>query len=60
MHGGFEKSFSHFSVSSVRCVPHWQHERSDCMGGHLAEPYEQNTQQSPGFGRNTTLQLPHS
>jgi hypothetical protein len=20
------------------------------MGGHLTEPYEQNTQQSPGFG----------
>lgn len=23
------------------------------MGGHFTEPYEQNTQQSPGMGRNT-------
>ena len=22
-----------------------------CIGGHLTEPKEQNTQQSPGFGR---------
>ena len=29
-------------------------------GGHLTEPYEQKTQQSPGFGRSTTPQRLHS
>src|ERR1700693_3746441 len=29
-----------------------QHEPSLCFGGHGREPYEQNTQQSPGFGRS--------
>jgi hypothetical protein len=31
-----------------------------CTGGHFTEPNEQNTQQSPGFGRNVTLQAEHS
>jgi two-component system phosphate regulon sensor histidine kinase PhoR len=31
-----------------------------CTGGHLTEPYEQNTQQSPDFGRSTALQCSHS
>lgn len=31
-----------------------------CIGGHLTDPKEQNTQQSPGFGRNIALQLEHS
>ena len=31
-----------------------------CIGGHLRDPNEQNTQQSPAFGRNTVLQLSHS
>lgn len=30
------------------------------IGGHGTEPNEQNTQQSPGFGRKTAWQLPHS
>ena len=30
------------------------------MGGHLFVPYEQKTQQSPGFGRSTALQFSHS
>ncbi len=30
------------------------------MGGHFAEPNEQNTQQSPEFGRRGALQLLHS
>jgi hypothetical protein len=30
------------------------------IGGHLTEPYEQKTQQSPGFGRNNMRQLVHS
>jgi hypothetical protein len=31
-----------------------------CIGGHLRVPKEQNTQQSPGFGRRTVLQPSHS
>jgi hypothetical protein len=31
-------------------------ERSACIGGHGTEPYEQNTQQLPGFGRSLTPQ----
>jgi hypothetical protein len=30
------------------------------MGGHLTEPYEQKTQQSPGFGRSNVRQRAHS
>lgn len=30
---------------------------ASCMGGHGASPYEQNTQQSPGFGCSNT---PHA
>jgi len=30
------------------------------MGGQGTEPYEQNTQQSPGLGESTTLQFEHS
>jgi hypothetical protein len=29
-------------------------------GGHFTEPNEQNTQQSPGFGRSSVLQCSHS
>jgi hypothetical protein len=35
-------------------------ERSACIGGHATEPYEQNTQQSPGFGLSFVPQPPHS
>lgn len=31
-----------------------------CIGGHLREPNEQNTQQSPAIGRSTALQFSHS
>jgi hypothetical protein len=34
-----------------------QHPRSACTGGHGTEPYEQNTQQCSGFGRN---KAPHA
>jgi hypothetical protein len=34
--------------------------RCICTGGHLTEPYEQNTQQSPAFGRSMVLQRSHS
>ena len=30
------------------------------MEGHLTDPYEQNTQQSPTLGRRTTWQAAHS
>jgi hypothetical protein len=30
------------------------------MGGHLTEPYEQNTQQSPALGRSNARQPGHS
>src|SRR5215813_1993846 len=32
---------------------------SDCFDGHFADPYEQNTQQSPRFGFKTVLQFAH-
>jgi hypothetical protein len=28
----------------------------NCIGGHATEPYEQKTQQSPAFGRNSSPQ----
>jgi hypothetical protein len=31
-----------------------------CIGGHFTEPKEQNTQQSPGFGRRRAWQPAHS
>lgn len=37
-----------------------EHHRCACTGGHLFDPYEQNTQQSPDFGRSTALQRSHS
>jgi len=35
-------------------------ERSAWIGGHGTEPYEQNTQQSPGFGRSIAPHAVHS
>ncbi|MGF6996936.1 hypothetical protein P3T25_005311 [Paraburkholderia sp. GAS32] len=37
-----------------------QQESDCCIGGHLLVPYEQYTQQSPGFGLTTALQCSHS
>jgi hypothetical protein len=37
-----------------------QQEADRCIGGHLLVPYEQYTQQSPGFGPSTVLQVSHS
>jgi len=34
-------------------------DRADWIGGHGTEPYEQNTQQSPGLGRNVVSQPVH-
>ena len=44
---------SHYApqLGQPRCI---------CAGGHLTEPYEQNTQQSPAFGRSIALQPAHS
>lgn len=41
-------------------VPHPPQEALACFDGHLREPNEQNTQQSPEFGRNMALQFSHS
>lgn len=41
-------------------VPQPKQLRCICTGGHLTEPYEQYTQQSPGLGRSTVLQPSHS
>lgn len=37
-----------------------QHFWSAWIGGQGVEPYEQNTQQSPGLGFNSARQLVHS
>ncbi len=34
--------------------------RAACTGGQGTVPYEQNTQQSPGFGLSSAPQPPHS
>jgi hypothetical protein len=34
--------------------------RWSCIGGHGTDPWEQNTQQSPLFGRNLVPQPVHS
>ena len=44
----------------LRGSTHPQQPCSCCPGGHLTEPNEQNTQQSPGWGRNNVLQFVHS
>jgi hypothetical protein len=43
-----------------RQAPQPEQPRCICTGGHLTDPYEQNTQQSPAFGRNSVLQRSHS
>jgi hypothetical protein len=37
-----------------------QHPLDSCIGGHGTDPYEQNTQQSPRFGRSAARQPVHS
>jgi hypothetical protein len=46
-HGGYPARHEAMPVSP---------ERSAWIGGHGTEPYEQNTQQSPGFGRSVAPQ----
>jgi hypothetical protein len=41
-------------------TPQLEQPRCICTGGHLTEPYEQNTQQSPTFGRSTALHCSQS
>jgi phosphatidylserine/phosphatidylglycerophosphate/cardiolipin synthase-like enzyme len=49
------------SVTTLRHqTPQLEQPRSICTGGHLIEPYEQNTQQSPADGRSTVLHCSHS
>ena len=38
------------------CQPSAQQPSPVCIGGHGTDPYEQNTQQSPGFGLKTVPQ----
>ena len=45
---------------SVDAIGPAQQPADNWIGGHLTEPYEQKTQQSPGFGRIKTWQLTHS
>ena len=42
------------------CSAQLQHDFCIWTGGHLIEPKEQNTQQSPGFGRSKARQFSHS
>ncbi len=37
-----------------------QHDSRAWIGGHLTDPNEQKTQQSPAFGRSKVLQASHS
>jgi len=52
---GFERIAGHGAYSprqrGVSCS-----KRLAWIGGHGTEPYEQNTQQSPGFGRSVAPQ----
>ena len=43
-----------------KTLPALQEPRDSWTGGHFTDPYEQKTQQSPGFGRSTVWQLAHS
>jgi len=47
-------------VSGAGSHGYSQHPRRNWTEGHLADPNEQNTQQSPGFGRNNARQRLHS
>ena len=54
-------------VPSAPCLRRWEQSESyeqqpafAWMGGHGTEPYEQNTQQSPAFGRNIAPHPVHS
>jgi hypothetical protein len=47
-------------TAGSRQPPQLEQPRCICTGGHLTEPYEQNTQQSPALGRSTVLQCSHS
>lgn len=45
---------------SAALLLHPQQPESPCTGGHLTDPNEQKTQQSPRFGRSSTRQFVHS
>lgn len=47
-------------VGNAKRVSSYPQHLWDCIGGHFTEPYEQNTQQFPGFGRRTVLHASHS
>ena len=56
---GFEDSFA-ARVPVLQAPPSEQRPCVSCFGGHCTEPYEQNTQQSPGLGRRTVWHCTHS
>lgn len=58
--GPHDEGASPGAVDAARQAPQLEQARRICAGGHLTEPYEQNTQQSPALGRSTVLQRSHS
>lgn len=53
----------HCVIQTTTCDPpkrYEQHPSCCWIGGHFTEPNEQKTQQSPGLGRSSALQLLHS
>jgi hypothetical protein len=50
----------HNHLSRVDVWAYLQQSPSASFGGQTTDPYEQNTKQSPGFGRNIAWQLGHS
>ena len=48
------------SMMPVKAGRYPLHPRCAWIGGHFTEPKEQKTQQSPGLGRRSVLQLRHS
>lgn len=59
LHRGASGPYGHPSVL-MALAESAQQPPDCCIGGHLTEPYEQNTQQSPAFGRSKVLQRVHS
>lgn len=55
--------FVHRLFHRGRChqlAVHYRQQSRCWIDGHFTEPNEQKTQQSPGFGRRSVLQLLHS
>lgn len=59
LHGGIA-TLAIPARTTSRHGPHPQSTPPACFGGHFTVPYEQNTQQSPGFGFSRIPQRVHS